>query len=73
MEEKLNQFKAYLSSQGHRPKTVSGYVNGGRRFMTWLEKEQLSLEVLTYAELLKWVGWQQGRGMGSRTINGELG
>lgn len=73
MEEKLNQFKAHLSSLGHRPKTVSGYVGGARRFMLWLEKEQLKLESLSYAELLKWVGWQQGRGISSRTINLELG
>ncbi len=72
MDEKLDQFIAYLKSHGHRLRTIDSYVSGARGFLSWLEKEKLALEKVSYAELLKWVGHEQGRGLASRTINHNI-
>jgi len=72
MEKALAVYESYLSIQGHRKRTIKGYLGSVKRFMKWLEKESLKLEDLTYAALMKWVGWQQGRGLSSRTINQDL-
>ncbi len=72
MEEKLKEFRTYLKSRGHRPRTINSYAGAALRFTSWVEKERLEVETLTYSELLKWVGWQQGKGLASRTINQEL-
>ena len=69
----IEKFREYLWSRGHRLSTVRSYENIAGRFMTWLAKEDLKLEGVVYSEVLKWVGYQQGLGKSSRTINQELG
>ena len=68
----LNQLEGYLRSRKLRVQTVWSYVRHVKRFMTWLEGEGLEVEQLSYSGILKWVGWRQGQGIGSKTINIEL-
>lgn len=70
--EELELFRKYLWSCGYRLTTISGYVSSAGRFISWLKKEGLNLEESGYSDLLKWVGYQQGLGLNSQTINHGL-
>lgn len=73
MEKQLEQFREYLRSRGYRPSTVSSYCNEAKRFCEWLQKEGLKLDQVSYGDMLKWIGWQQGQGQKAKTINQALG
>lgn len=72
MEKIIEQMKAYLQSKKYQIRTIEGYVRVSRLFMKWVEKEGLTLGGLTYPQGMKWVGWRQGKGVSSRTINQEI-
>ena len=72
MEEKLKALQSYLRSLGRRPVTVRNYVCNSRRFLEWLSKEGLTLDQTSYSEILKWIGWQQGKGQSTHFINQQL-
>lgn len=72
MEEKLKVFRSYLRNKGCRPTTVKSYVQDAQGFMSWLSLEGLSVEQLSYGEVLKWIGWQQGKGHKASVINRRL-
>ena len=40
--------------------------------LEWLDKNGYTMEEITYAESLQWVGWRQGQGVSSRTINYDI-
>lgn len=68
----LQQLEGYLRSKGRRVSTIWAHVKYANRFLDWLAGEGLSIEKLTYAGVLKWVGWRQGQGVKSKTINMHL-
>jgi len=72
MEKVIDKMKQYLQAKNYRKKTIEGYTRVGRIFMEWLKKEGLSLGSLTYPDAMKWVGYRQGKGITSRTINHEI-
>ena len=62
MEKTLKEMSMYLITKGYQRATIEGYILNARDFLKWLEKEEKKLRNLSYAESLKWVGVQQGRG-----------
>jgi len=72
MEEKLNQLVAYLTAKNHKKRTIENYTKTAKRFLEWLDKNGYTMEEITYAESLQWVGWRQGQGVSSRTINYDI-
>lgn len=72
MEKVIEQMQEYLRSKNYQKRTVEGYVRVGKIFMKWLESEGLNLASLTYPQGMKWVGYRQGKGISSRTINHEI-
>ena len=72
MEEKLTQLRTYLTSKYYKKRTIKNYESTAKRFLEWLKKNGYTLENLTYAESLQWVGWRQGQGVSSRTINYDI-
>ena len=72
MEEKLTQLRTYLTSKYYKKRTIKNYESTAKRFLEWLKKNGYTLEKLTYAESLQWVGWRQGQGVSSRTINYDI-
>lgn len=72
MEKIINQMTAYLQAKNYEKRTIKGYTRVANLFIKWLEKERLSLGELSYPQGMKWVGWRQGKGVSSRTINQEI-
>ena len=64
----LNQLEGYLKSRKLQVHTVWLHVRNVKRFLTWLDGEGLKFDQLSYGEILKWVGWRQGQGIGSKTL-----
>ena len=72
MEEKLKQLVASLTAKGYQKRTIENYTKTAKKFLEWLEKNGYTMEGITYAESLQWVGWRQGQGVSSRTINYDI-
>lgn len=72
MEEKLKQLAAYLMANNYEKRTIENYTKTAKKFLEWLEKNGYTMEGITYAESLQWVGWRQGQGVSSRTINYDI-
>ena len=72
MEEKLKQLVASLTAKGYQKRTIENYTKTAKKFLEWLEKNGYTMEEITYAESLQWVGWRQGQGVSSRTINYDI-
>ena len=72
MEEKLNILTEYLTSKFYKKRTIENYSKTAKRFLEWLDKNGYTMEEITYAESLQWVGWRQGQGVSSRTINYDI-
>jgi len=72
MEKRLKAMRSYLITNGYRKATITGYILNAKDFMSWLEKEEIALRNLSYAEALKWVGVQQGKGLSAQTINRKI-
>ena len=72
MEEKLKQLVACLTAKGYEKRTIENYTKTAKKFLEWLEKNGYTMEEITYAESLQWVGWRQGQGVSSRTINYDI-
>ncbi len=72
MEKVIEKMKDYLRSKSYQKRTVEGYTRVGKIFMEWLKSEGLKLGNLSYPDAMKWVGYRQGKGISSRTINHEI-
>lgn len=72
MEKMLKELRKYLSKSGKQKRTLESYERNAKKYLEWLKKEGLELGEVTYAEGLKWVGYRQGSGLKSRTINHEI-
>jgi len=72
MEKTLREMSMYLITKGYQRATIEGYILNARDFLKWLSVEEIKLKNLSYAESLKWVGVQQGRGLNARTINRRI-
>ena len=72
MEKTLKEMNRYLITKGYQKATIEGYILNGRDFLKWLKKEERKLGNISYAECLKWVGVQQGKGSNARTINRKI-
>lgn len=66
-------FTQYLEQKKFSAKTVNTYSFYIRRFLTWLESENLTVEHFTYTELLDFMGYCQARGITNRTVGNMLG
>ncbi len=72
MEKVIDKMAEYLQARKYQKRTIEGYTRIGRIFMEWLKKEGLSLASLSYPDAMKWIGYRQGKGIRSRTINHEI-
>ena len=72
MEKSLNHLEGYLRSRGSQVSTIWSHVKNARRFLNWLSNSKVSMEVVDYGVIMKWVGWRQGQGIKSRTLNHGL-
>lgn len=65
-------FIDYLTQKGHSGSTISTYSKYLACFTEWLEQEQLSADVITYAELLDFIRWLQAMNKSKALINAIL-
>lgn len=72
MEKEIELLSSYLVSKGYQKRTIKNYVLTAKKFLVWLAEHGYTLEGLTYSESLQWVGWRQGQGVSSRTINYDI-
>ena len=66
-------FAEYLQQKKYSVKTVATYGFYSKRFLTWLESENLSPESFTYTDLLGYMSDCQEKGITKRTVNNMLG
>ncbi len=66
-------FNQYLEQKKYSVKTVATYGFYIRRFLSWLESENLSAESFTYTDLLEYMRDCQEKGITNRTVNNMLG
>jgi integrase/recombinase XerD len=65
-------FKKWLEYQGTRPKTIKGKIRLLQTYLEWLESEQITIETITYSQLMDYIGHLQKSGKSKRTINQHL-
>jgi len=66
-------FTEYLQQKKYSVKTVATYGFYIRRFLSWLQSENLSPESFTYTDLLEYMRDCQDKGITNRTVNNMLG
>ena len=66
-------FTEYLSRKKYSVKTVATYGFYIKRFLTWLQSENLSPESFTYTDLLEYMRDCEEKGITKRTVNNMLG
>jgi site-specific recombinase XerD len=66
-------FTEYLQQKKYSVKTVATYGFYIKRFLAWLESENLSPESFTYTDLLEYMRDCQEKGITNRTVNNMLG
>jgi site-specific recombinase XerD len=66
-------FTEYLQQKKYSVKTVATYGFYIKRFLSWLQSENLSPESFTYTDLLEYMHDCQGKGITNRTVNNMLG
>ena len=65
-------FKEYLESIRLRPATIANNMRYARRFLQWLDKENLSVENCTYNDLLALIKHYRGLDYSPHNINNHL-
>ena len=65
-------FTQYLQQKKLSEKTVKHYSKYIRRFLTWLEDEELQAEAFTYTGLLEFMRYCQQMGVTKRTVHNIL-
>lgn len=65
-------FKDYLESIRLRPATIANNMRYARRFLEWLDKENLSVENCTYNDLLALIKHYRGLDYSPHNINNHL-
>jgi site-specific recombinase XerD len=65
-------FIQYLQSKKYSPVTVDRYDIYSKRFLTWLEEEELKVEAFTYTDLLEFMRYCQNSGTTKRTVHNIL-
>lgn len=65
-------FKEYLHQKGYSVVTVDRYTIYIKRFLTWLNDEQLQAESFTYGDLLEFMRYCQSMGTTKRTVHNIL-
>jgi len=66
-------FTEYLQQKKYSQKTVATYGFYIKRFLSWLESENLSPESFTYTDVLEYMSDCQGKGITKRTVHNMLG
>lgn len=58
-QQKESSFIDYLLSRGYSSKTTTGYVLDVMRFEIWAEKENISLEAISYNDVLHYIQYKK--------------
>jgi site-specific recombinase XerD len=66
------RFTEYLRNKKHSTSTVKTYTAYIERFLTWLEKESIEVEVFTYNDLLAFMRHCQQNGVSKRALHNML-
>src|SRR5258707_13192191 len=65
-------FIQYLQQKKYSPVTVDRYDIYSKKFLTWLEDEELKAAAFTYADLLEFMRYCQNNGVTKRTVHNIL-
>ncbi len=65
-------FTEYLQQKKYSPVTVDRYGIYIKRFLTWLEDEELQAETFTYSDLLEFMRYSGNNGVTKRTVHNIL-
>ena len=65
-------FTEYLQQKKYSPVTVDRYSIYIKRFLTWLEEEELQAEAFTYSDLLEFMRYCHANGTTKRTVHNIL-
>lgn len=65
-------FTEYLQQKKYSPVTVDRYTLYSKRFLTWLQEEELGAETFTYTDLLEFMRYCQNMGTTKRTVHNIL-
>ena len=68
----MSSFKSYLESQGKSKSTVSAYNTYILDFLSWLDKDNTSSELVTAKEVLSYLNHLQKKGQENKTRNIRL-
>jgi integrase/recombinase XerD len=69
---KLQAFSNWLAHQGTRERTIKGKFRLLQTYFEWLEGEQITVENITYGQLMDYIGYLQKSGKSKLTINQHL-
>ncbi len=68
----MKDFREYLERKNYRPGTIEGIERYVKRFLQWLEDENLMIETLSYSDLLSFVRKLKSHDISIHTINCHL-
>ena len=68
----MNSFKEYLQSRKLRERSIAHIIQYTKRFMQWLEKENLTAENCTYTDLLSLVKYYRDKGFSIHNQNKHI-
>ncbi len=68
----MKDFRQYLERKKYRPGTIEGIERYVKRFLQWLEDENLIVTSLTYSDLLSFVRKMRSQGISIHTLNCHL-
>lgn len=65
-------FIQYLQQKKYSPVTIDRYIIYIKRFLTWLDDEELKAETFTYTDLLEFMRYCNSNGVTKRTVHNIL-
>jgi len=64
----LSKFNEWLILKGHTSKTANSFTTSIRRFITWLEQENIEPENVSYNDMVSYVSYLKRKGNKQRTV-----